>query len=302
MNKFLTVISLLFLPVLPLVAQQPMASLDRNEIRIGEQVYLTLSIPAELAAGKKIIWPRLTDTINAHVEVLDSVIDLQHYTKKYLITSFDSGAYQLPAFPFHVDSDSVLSNVVTLYVNTVKVDTTKAIKAIKTIQGVNSAAANAWYSNIWIITGIVLLVAALVFFIWWRKKRKKQPVQEGPPPVILPLHEQLLMDLDALEQQKLWQNNQVKQYYVALTDILRAYIEKRYQVMALEQTTIQLVNNLRTSSIHPEALQLLRNILELADMVKFAKAVPDVYENQALMDNARHFALLTKVKEESNLG
>lgn len=285
---------------------QPVAAFSKSNIMIGEQVYLTLTIPTELA-GKNITWPVIKDTLNEHIEVLDSVIDAKGLTKKYLITSFDSGYYAIKPFRFMVDTAPVESNALLLEVHTIDVDTTQGFKDIKEIKAETYSFKEKvkdffqWLLEHWYIPLAVLVAIAALVYYWIRKKRKKKPAVVVPE-VVLPLHEQLLKDLDALETQQLWQRNQVKAYYVALTDLLRTYVEKRYKVKALEQTTVQLVNNLSTSGIHPEALQVLKNILELADMVKFAKAVPTAYENQALMDNARQFALLTKVVEEPQNG
>lgn len=286
---------------------RPVATLSKNKILIGEQVYLTLAIPPSLSNGKNITWPRMVDTINKNIEILDSVIDLKDpakgLTKKYLITSFDSGYYAIQPFAFKLDSSLAETNALLLEVHTIDVDTTKGFKDIKEIKAENYTFTEKvkdflqWLLEHWYVPLAILVAIALLIIYIVKKRRKKKPVVTEPV-IVLPLHEQLLIDLDKLEARQLWQNNQVKLYYVELTELLRAYIEKRFKVKALEQTTVQLVNNLKTSGIHAEALQVLKNILELADMVKFAKAVPTGYENQALMDNARQFALLTKVMEE----
>lgn len=297
------IIGVLFVCTAPGRAQVS-ATLSNNKIRIGEQVYLTLAVPAEMA-GKSIVWPVLKDTINAKIEILDSVIDASGLNKKYLITSFDSGYYALKPFVFSIDGSPAETNALLLEVHTVPVDTTQAIKDIKEIRSETYTAGNNevgnWLLKHWYVpAGILLLVLALVVYLL--RRNRKEPEVPKVPEIVLPLHEQLLIDLEQLEARQLWQNNQVKQYYVELTDLLRTYVEKRFKVKALEQTTVQLIQNLKTSSINPEALQILKNILEQSDMVKFAKAQPTGYENQALMDNARGFAIMTRVVEENENG
>jgi len=284
-------------------SQAPVAAFSKSKILIGEQVYLTLTVPA----GKTITWPAIHDTLNEHIEVLDSVIDPKGLSKKYLITSFDSGYYALKPFQFTIDAVPAESNALLLEVHTVDVDTTKGFKDIKEIKAETYTFKEKvkdffdWLLEHWYIPLALLVAIAVLVYYWIKKRKKKKPVVTAPE-IILPLHEQLLKDLEALDAQQLWQRNQVKQYCVALTDLLRTYVEKRYKVKALEQTTVQLVHNLSTSGIPTEALQVLKNILELADMVKFAKAMPTAYENQALMDNACQFAMMTKIVEETQNG
>ncbi|HYG52856.1 MAG TPA: hypothetical protein VD905_18265 [Flavobacteriales bacterium] len=284
-------------------AQEIEASFSKKKILIGEQVKLTFAF--NNITGN-ITWPVLKDTINAHIEIIDSVIkpakDKVPLVKEYIITSFDSGYYAIPPFKFLVDSLMVETNPLLLEVHTVAVDTTKEFKDIKEIKAENYSVSEKvkdffqWLLEHWYIpAGMLLLVIAAVW--WWRKSRKKEVVP-AEPAVVLPLHEQLLLDLDALDKKQLWQNGQAKQYYVELTDLLRVYIEKRFEVAALEQTTDQLTKNLKSSGISYEALEILRSILQMADMVKFAKLIPGQYENQGALDNAKRFAALTRKIEE----
>src|SRR5687767_11349162 len=87
-------------------AQEVYSSFSKNKILIGEQINLTLAVKAN--SGSQIIWPKLKDTINKSIEILDSVINIneakKEFTKKYIITSFDSGYYAIPPFQFYIDS------------------------------------------------------------------------------------------------------------------------------------------------------------------------------------------------------
>ncbi|MBK6343000.1 MAG: hypothetical protein IPF41_10550 [Flavobacteriales bacterium] len=91
----------------------------------------------------------------------------------------------------------------------------------------------------------------------------------------------------------LWQQGQHKAYQSRLTDLLRGYIEARYQVPALERTTDELMHELRVRPLEKRAQVLLGNMLHNADMVKFAKALPSPQENEQLMASARRFVMAT---------
>jgi hypothetical protein len=287
------------------IAQEVHSSFSKNKILIGEQIQLTIAAKANSA--NQIIWPKLKDTIIKTIEILDSVISLddkkKEYIKKYLITSFDSGYYAIPPFKFYIDSQLVESKPLLLEVHTVEVDTTKGIKDIKEIKAETYTFIQKikdffqWLLDHWYVPLAILL--AITAFVYYRIKNKRKNKPEEPK-IILPLHEQLLLDLEALNKKQLWQSGQVKLYYVELTDLLRAHVEKRFDVMALEQTTFQLMKNIKSSGIKTDARLIIKNILESADMVKFAKAIPTDYDNEAVMENAKRFAVLTKVETEVN--
>jgi hypothetical protein len=97
----------------------------------------------------------------------------------------------------------------------------------------------------------------------------------------------------ALEDQRLWQQGDHKAYHSKLTDILRGYIEERYQVPALESTTDELIKELRVSSLPTEQRDRLENMLRLADLVKFAKTLPSPQENEQMMAGGIQFVETT---------
>jgi hypothetical protein len=112
---------------------------------------------------------------------------------------------------------------------------------------------------------------------------------------IEPAHVIALRNLDLLKEAKLWQQGQVKQYYTNLTDIIRIYIEQRFEVPAMEQTSDEILASLRKIAIEDEScFAALKEILLLADLVKFAKALPLPNENESNILNAYLFVNHTK--------
>ena len=277
---------------------------DIQKIRIGEQVTFLLAI--EYSGNTNIIWPEI-DTLNSKIEILEATeINKFHpaasnnpdefiENRKFTITAFDTGQFVIPSFQFIAGTDTFSTDELTLKVEGVKVDTTKAFADIKDIidekYALKEQLKNNWY---WFVIGAAVVFAILGFIFLKKRKKKPAPAQ---PAVILSLHEETLLKLKQLNEKQHWQNNQIKTYYSELTDILRAYIEKRFRVNAFEQTTGQLMSNLRTSEIHADARTILQNILNLADYVKFAKASPGNYENEGAMNKAIEFVTLTKPAE-----
>ncbi|MBK6445857.1 MAG: hypothetical protein IPF81_11350 [Bacteroidetes bacterium] len=101
-------------------------------------------------------------------------------------------------------------------------------------------------------------------------------------------------------EEKLWQQGLYKQYHSSVSDTLRAYIEGRFEINALELTTDETMSRFRGNMLRDDARQKLYGILQLADMVKFAKVIPIGSENEQSMTDAIQFVMLTKPAEESD--
>lgn len=113
----------------------------------------------------------------------------------------------------------------------------------------------------------------------------------------LPPHEQAIKELDEIKQQKLWQQGRSKEYYTLITDTLRKYIEERFGINAMEMTSGEILELIRKNSEAQSVYDNLRQILQLADFVKFAKMNPLPDENDLSMMNAYLFVNQTKVEE-----
>ncbi len=299
-----------------LVAQDVKVSaiLDTNAIKIGEQTAIELSIQYNVNTGNRIqiLWPDITDTLRKEVEVvsqskIDTLIPNKNdpftfvQRKRILITSFDSGYWAMAPFKFIVNGDDkgVFTDPLLLQVGTVDVDTTLAIKDIKPPFSVNYSWLD-WlkdnkYGVIGVLAGILFIGLAIYYL---RKMRKKVP-----PPVIekaikIPAHIIAFEKLEKLRQEKLWQEGKLKPYYISLTDIVREYIENRFKIPAMEQTTAEILNGFRNVAIDAESKERLRNVLILGDLVKFAKEQPTALENESSMSDTNDFIMGTKRDEE----
>lgn len=115
----------------------------------------------------------------------------------------------------------------------------------------------------------------------------------------VPPHERAIQDLETLHNQKLWQSGKVKSYYTRLTDIVRTYLEGRYGIRALEQTTDEIMRELRTADLADRSRNELRDLLRTADLVKFAKHQPAAEENEVFYYTAYYFVENTKQAPEA---
>lgn len=277
------------------------AKLHQYTIRIGDQTKFFLS--AHQPLKERVNFPKLSDTLTGKVQILsvktDTVVDQndrnqETVTATYTITCFDEGTYTIPALSFGTPAGILKSNEVTLQVQTVKVDTTKGIYDIKQPMKVSYTFLDWLRDNwLWVAIPLVVILLAIGVFIYLKKRPKKEVVIQVDKPLI-PAHIIALNKLKALKEEKLWQQEQTKQYYIELSDVLREYLENRYAIKTHEKTTDEIFAGLRHISISDEYRNVLRQILVLADLVKFAKEKPLPAENEQSLESAMFFVLKTQ--------
>lgn len=280
------------------------AKLDQTTIKLGDQTILRLM--AHVPVNGQVDFPVLADTISSKVQIVemgktDTLTDknnpgIKTIIRQYTITSFDAGVHMIPAYTFGSKEGNLSTQALPLEVSEVKVDTTKAIYDIKEPLAVSYSFMD-WLRDNWKLVlfsalGILLIILLIWYFI---RKRKNRPAKVEPPKPVIPLHTIALDKLNALRSQKLWEQGQVKTYHSELTDIIREYLEKRYEINALEQTSEEIFSGLKHLDITEQNMNKLRQMLLLADLVKFAKASPLNSDNEQSMDNAISFVTNTKL-------
>lgn len=279
------------------------ASVDTNGLLIGERIPITLYV--EAPKDYHVVWPDISDTLGmleiikrTNIDTLDDV-DKLLLNQKLMVTTFDSGSYKLPAFtwmyskPGHSTLFPAKSKPLKLNFTTVQVDTTEPMKDIHPIIDEPIKFAEVWP----LILIILLIIAAIVLaYFWWKKRNKKQIQTRKPQPEKpkAPAHILAFAELDDLEKRQLWQNNQVKKYYIELTEILRRYIERRYGMMALEMTSDEILSKIWNYSVKEENVKILEEVLTIGDLTKFAKHTPSAEDNEKCMDYARQYINKTK--------
>jgi len=278
----------------------PVAELDTTVIRIGQQARLDLSVTYRVDKGStvRIEWPAVADTLTGKIDVVnDGGVDtvpvdpandpfLYAQRRSLLVTSFDSGYWAIPPFTFVIDGDTASTQPLLLTVHTVEVDTTQAFRDIKDIYDLPFSWAF-WLRENWpyLAGGAALLATAVVLIRQAGRRRRTGPATPHAEPE-KPLHVRVLQALEAVERKKLWQQGLVKQHHSEVTDILRGYIEERFNVPALERTTDELLKELSLSAMTAPHREQLGNVLRLADMVKFAKWNPSPTENEQVLAGA----------------
>ena len=308
--KLKILLYLSFISVVSFAQQIEISSkVDTNLITIGDQFTLTLDLKKPV--NEDVSFPMLLDTISKEIEIVkempvdtinvaNNIISLQ---KKYILTSFDSGMFVLPQFNFTVnntDTDTIATQETNLLqVLTLKVDTTQhKIADIKQPFEAPMTFREFLDEYYMYIIGAIFLIALIILGLWYRKKLKNaepkaKPKVEKPKE---PAHIIALRNLEALKEQKLWQSNRVKEYYVELTDILRKYLYNRFDVYAMEMTSDEILTAVtQISEVNEELKNKTRQFLTIADFVKFAKANPLPNDHDTSMKTVYAFIEETKL-------
>ena len=256
-------------------AQKPIvkAEIDTTNIRIGEQFNLKISvdeiqnviIPKLKLKGLAVVDSTKTDTVK------NSLI------RKYILTGFDSGAFYIPQQQIFVRNQAYLTDSLLVNVATIAIDTSKVKKfPIKYIKSEPYT-----FDDYKIYIYIFLAALAIIgFWIYWFVIRKRKIEEDEPTYRTLPPYEEAIYKLSELDEKLLWQNNKVKEYYSELTEIVRGYIERELKVPALEKTTDEIIESLTDFNdsnaivTTKETIKKLKELLQEADLVKFAKSKP----------------------------
>ncbi|MES1225563.1 MAG: LPXTG cell wall anchor domain-containing protein, partial [Bacteroidota bacterium] len=202
----------------------------------------------------------------------------------FRITSFDSGQWVIPSYILPQNSDLKTDSII-INVGFMPMDTTKDYNDIKEIIEVNVKKGQDW--TWYYAGGGVLLLAIIIYLLTKKKKKKEQQIAQAAEKIIDPYTE-ALDELEKLQRENLIAKNETKQYYSRVTDIFRIYVEKKKNIQSLQQTTDDLVSQLRNINLGKEQYNQLSQALRLSDFVKFAKYIPTDADHKNVFDTIKN--------------
>lgn len=292
------------------VAQiQPIVDLNQStkKILIGEQ--LTVDYTLKVNASDSVKLPLFTDTLRKEVEIVNASkvdtsfdendVSIKLFKQTLTLTSFDSGYHAVKPIQFFVNNQLVESQPFLVEVHTVQL-TQQELKDIKSPFEAELTLLD-YLKLYWMyILGGLAVVGVIALIIWYLKTREKPIIEQIIQKPQIPPHVIALEKLTELQKKKLWQSGDLKGYYSSLTTIIREYIELRYNILALEQTTSEILSDLsKKQEIANDLKEKLKELLLLADLVKFAKMKTLAEENEKLFAYAKLFIEETKQNEKA---
>ena len=279
------------------------AKLDSATLIMGRTTALHLEITQDKDARGFFVNEQ-ADTLNAMVEIAErpqaDTTDLGNnriqINRDLIIQSFDSGMWIIKPIPYVVNGDTAYSNQLTLKVLPVDVSQMKDVLDIKPVETVPFNLLD-WLPDYWWawLLGILLIAGG----IWAYHKYYKKGVNPlKPSRKRLPPYEEAMINLQNLKAAQLWQQGQEKEYFTGLTDILRVYIDRRFDINAVEMTSSQIIETLKKNDETRAVNEQLGMILEIADIVKFANARPLADDNEVAYQRAVNFVEATRPVEQ----
>ena len=275
------------------------ASIDSTMLMIGDQTAMHLSVTQE--ANERVEMPVFGETLQDGIEIVDrSAVDTTtlpdgrlQLSQELTLTSFKDSLFAVAPIAVVSGGDTFWTEPMALNViQPFEVDSSLAITDIKDIE----KAPIYWWGIIrWILLALAvigLFVGAYYGVLWYRKHfLKEEEVIE--PELLRPADEVALEKLDEIKAQKIWKDGKVKEYQTELTDVVREYIGRRFDVQSTEKTSDETLRAMKPL-IDKELFAKLSKMLQLADLVKFAKwhTTPD--ENEQALSTAYEFVNETR--------
>jgi hypothetical protein len=259
--------------------------------------------------GEQVQMPLLNDNLIPGIEIVDrTIIDTTQlkdgrvqYDQYMTLTSFEDSLFYIAPLPFVSSGDTVWSESLMLnVVQPFEMDSTDI--AITDIKGIYKAPIWWWGIFRWVLLALAIAgigIGGYYLISYLRRRYGDVPAVVVPTEPLRPADEVALEKLDAIREQKIWQSGQVKEYYTQLTDVVREYIARRFEVSSTEQTSDETLRAMRVLLTDKKELyDNLRKMLTLADLVKFAKWTTTPDENEISLRNAYTFVKETTPVEE----
>ncbi|MCF0197895.1 MAG: hypothetical protein HUK02_01035 [Bacteroidaceae bacterium] len=309
MKQLFSIFSLVALFSLPLSAQvQVQATIDSLQLFVGQQTGITLEVAcgAQQRVEMPVFQPNqelLPNVEVVRIEAADTTMldegKRMQVKRKYIVTAWDSAFYYLPPMEVMVDgkaypTKSLALKVYTMDVDTVHVDRYCPPKAEMPLL----FSWDDWRGVIWCAVIALLLIACAVVLIYSLRtgkpiirivrKKKKEPA-----------HELAIQEIEKIKYERVWAQEDSKEYYTRLTDTLRTYIQERYGFSAMEMTSSEIIERLNVEN-DEDALKELRSLFTTADLVKFAKYSTLINENDANLVTALTYINQTKLEADPN--
>lgn len=228
---------------------------------------------------------------------VDTVVSGNSLTITYdvPVQAFDSGYYRLPEFAFVSNGDTAFSKSLSIKVVPVLAEANTPINDYASVSDPENPSifdwVPDWVVDFWWLFLLLALAIVATFYAYRRYRRVGTLLPKKPEPTP---YELAVARLRELKENKLWEQGLEKEYYTELTDILRRYLYGRFGINAVEMTSRQILAALSKNKDTSDKRSYFRQILDMADFVKFAKVRPLPDDNVLALDNAVRFVEETK--------
>ena len=282
---------------------------EPDSIGIGDR--FTYSIEVEKDLVQTVIFPNFAASAGEQFELIEDVpVDTLErdgrrlkLRKSFRLAAFQEGVQRILPQVMYADKNIIDTlygeDTLSLLVTTFEIDSTShSIFDIKPQKTLPFRFGEISGYLMWSLVALVVLAIGLyvAYRIMRHYGKSLSDIFHPAPP--MPPHEEAFRALERLYVLRLCQHDKHKLYYSTLTDILRRYIAARFEVGAMEMTSDEIIAAMREVELPKKAAMDMADVLRAADLVKFAKAIPESEENEAAYQAVWDFVELTKPVEE----
>ena len=200
--------------------------------------------------------------------------DYMVFEKEIEIVFFKIGDFNVG--PFEIDLKKNNEVIETRETNSVPITIKSLLKEedkdIKPLKNLIEIKGDPFYILKYVIIAIVLISAVILSILWIKKRKKKAAVVEKP--LLSPLDE-LELRIKDLSKIKLFEKGKIKLFFLELTQILKHFLHRTYQFNAEDFTTYETLHDLKRREKEALILNNMEFLFNTADLVKFAKFIPD---------------------------
>lgn len=269
--------------------------IDRDKVEAGQTLRMTIEVHGEGSGASPLHPPQLAATLGpfdvrpalakADPNVPPTPQDLR--VAHYELSTLETGDLAIPPIELPLgegtDAPTLATEAIPVVVASL-LGGDEDPSHFRDIKGVVDIAMPFDAMRAATIAAIAIAVLLSLAWIWFLLRGTLRGAAPLPP------DQQALRDLAALEARKLPQAGRVHEFYVAITDIVRGYVEGRFGIRAPELTTPEFLREARRASAITESHQaLLANFLRGADLVKFGGVRPTKDQCDESFAHARTF-------------
>ena len=220
--------------------------------------------------------------------------------RKYTLTTFALGEFILEPLeiqyragagePLSLQTDRIYITVKSVSGKEPKFD----IKGLKSVLALPRKVVG------WLLALLLVLAALTAFFIYQRVRRPAETVKAVEPPKTP--EEEAIFELTRLFESDLIRRGKIKEYYLRLSEVLRIYFERRFGIPAIEATTFEILKQLRQNEVDRGLIEKISEVLEAADLAKFAKWKPEPPEIITINQKAKQIVEMARPAQETRSG
>ncbi|MDE6288735.1 MAG: hypothetical protein K2M00_08135 [Muribaculaceae bacterium] len=271
------------------------ASIDSTVVEMGSHAMITVNVVDPSHSGHVVDLPEDgTDAEAFDFVKVESDTTPTGYTYNLKIQAWYPGVLTLAPFKYATGIDTAESDVLTLKILPVEMDSTQQLNPMEGVVNMPSR----WYDfipgwSLWVLLGLAgLALVAGIIYLWLLYRRTGSIIPYKPKPV--DPYAEAIEALKQLRSRRLAESGKEKEYYTALIDILRVYLYRRFAINAMEMSSTQILDSLRRNPETKGDQPRIKQILDLADIVKFAKVRPMPDDNIKSFNTVEQFVEATK--------